>query len=236
MARRILLAGVASLFGLMAGGAGQAGTISAQWDGTGLFGPYDLGSSTNGFLTNFGGPGPSAAFLLTAIATNFQLATNVTFVTSNFFGVNSITVWVTETGLSFPSGYSWQAQTGLTGQLLPPNTSLTISSYVDPSDTPYAETVLTDSLTCSITGAVCDNFPGKTIDLAGSGPFSITQKYVMTVSGDPGAAPIMTPTINTNLTGTAVPEASTWTMMLAGFAGLGYFAARQGRKKAEAIA
>ncbi len=237
MAKRELLAGVAGLCGLLASGAAQASLIGVQWDGSAPLppGPYFLGASNSGYLSTYSGPGTSAAFVVTGIQSGpFGLSSNIIVNTAAFFGVPTITVWVTEIGLLFPSGYNWEAQTGLTVNFVPPNTSVTVSSYIDPTDTPFAETVLTDTLTCAPSGP-CDNAPGSVTALAGSGPFSITQKYVITVSGDTLPDPFNLSTIVTNLSTAAVPEASTWTMMLVGFAGLGYGAMRS-RKTSPATA
>ena len=107
-----------------------------------------------------------------------------------------------------------------------PGTSLNWSVYYDPLNVPFGETTLVASQDFSDPSSVITLgffVPSVTVSGPIDGPFSLTE--LLTISGPSGGAV----TFDSSAVA-VVPEASTWTMMLMGFAGCGLIF-RQARRR-----
>lgn len=107
-----------------------------------------------------------------------------------------------------------------------PGTSLNWSVYYDPLNVPFGEATLLASQDFSDPSSVITLgffVPSVTVSGPIDGPFSLTE--LLTISGPSGGAV----TFDSSAVA-VVPEASTWTMMLMGFAGCGLIF-RQARRR-----
>jgi hypothetical protein len=132
----------------------------------------------------------------------------------------TLIIWVTETGLTSPRG-EVKFTSGLTSNLLGGAiSSVTLSTFVSPTDgvSPPNGTPLG---TATFTGVGTDTL--STVDNPGAGPYSLQEVFVIhaTGAGDTN--------LTIDLTSSVIPEASTWAMMLLGFAGLGFLGYRKVR-------
>jgi hypothetical protein len=107
------------------------------------------------------------------------------------------------------------------------NTSFntTLSTYADASNGKFGGTLL-GTFNTSLSGAVSTNVFSGGLG-AGSGPFSVTEKYVITESGNSGGS--SSPTI---ILSAAVPEPATWALMIMGFGSAGALLRSQRRRHA----
>ena len=125
----------------------------------------------------------------------------------------TLIIWVTETGLTSPRG-EVKFTSGLTSNLLGGAiSSVTLSTFVSPTDgvSPPNGTPLG---TATFTGMGTDTL--STVDNPGAGPYSLQEVFVIHATGAGDA------NLTIDLTSSVIPEASTWAMMLIGFAGLGF--------------
>jgi hypothetical protein len=149
---------------------------------------------------------------------------------SNTIDVNSsaagtLIIWVTETGLTSPLG-NVEFISGLTSNLLDGAiSSVTLSTFVSPTNgvSPPNGTPL---YTASFTGLGAHAL--STVDNPGAGPYSLQEVFVIhaTGAGDTN--------LTIDLSSRSIPESSTWAMMLAGFAGLGYAGFRKAKSRVAA--
>lgn len=149
---------------------------------------------------------------------------------SSFGAVDTVTIWVTETGITTQGGkpFKFSFQSGFTENVIPAGATVVESTFVDGSDTPYGTATPLASETFTALGATSVSSPGP---FTLTGPYSITEEYQVT-----GAAPLSTiAELSTNLgPQTPAPEISTWAMLGLGFAALG-FAGYRARRSAIAI-
>jgi PEP-CTERM motif len=126
-------------------------------------------------------------------------------------------ILVTETGLTLPEATSFSSF--FTGYAK--NSSVTLSIYADPTDQGL-ETDKLGAVGPTIAGATAIN--GSTTQLSKiftfNDPFSITEEVDFTALG---ASSYLQSTGNVS----AVPEPSTWAMMILGFMGIGFLAYRR---------
>jgi hypothetical protein len=109
----------------------------------------------------------------------------------------------------------------LTNNGIPAGWTVTESTYVNPDNKLFGTEELLATTTFTSQGATTSS---KTLNLIP--PYSVTEVFSFTVSANSLGSVLATEKV----TDPAVPEASTWAMMLAGFAGLGFVGHR--RKKA----
>jgi hypothetical protein len=128
-------------------------------------------------------------------------------------GANTLTVLVTATGLTQPTSAFISS---LTQNSLSTGTTVTESTFLDLTNNGLLTTLLgTSAFTTS-------NSPGTSVQTsftAASGTYSITEEYVISVTGGGQSA-------NSTIQ-VAVPEASTWAMIILGFFGVGFVSYRR---------
>jgi PEP-CTERM motif len=138
-----------------------------------------------------------------------------------------IFVYVSETGLA---GGTLNLTAGLTENILPAGWSVDEWAYATDGSTPFttAGTLLASSDFTSI-GTTATTTTKLTLPT----PFTVTEVYEIIPGGAP--ATIGTDLSTITVSGSIVPEPSTWAMMVIGFMGLGYAAFRR-NLRARAIA
>jgi hypothetical protein len=133
----------------------------------------------------------------------------------------TLIVWVTETGLTSPLG-EVKFTSGLTSNLLGGAISaVTLSTFVSPTDgvSPPNGTPLA---TAAFAGLGTNT--SSTVENPGTGPYSLQEVFVIHALGAGDA------NLTIDLTSAAIPEPSTWAMMLLGFSGLGFLGYRKARQ------
>jgi hypothetical protein len=128
----------------------------------------------------------------------------------------TITVWVTSQGLTQFTG-TLPIISSLTSNSLPAGWTVSETTFYSTSDALFSGTQLATNTFASIG----TNVQGSTVNV-GTGPYSITQEYVISATGNGSALSTMVVT--------AVPEASTWAMMILGFLGIGFVTYRKKAK------
>jgi hypothetical protein len=138
----------------------------------------------------------------------------------NSKAAGTLIIWVTETGLTSPLGKD-KFTSGLTSNVLDSGiSSVTLSTFVSPTDgvsPPNGTKLDTDTFTGQGTQTA------STVDNPGAGPYSLQEVYVIHAKGAGDTD------LTISLTSSVVPEPSTWAMMLAGLAGLGFLGYRKAR-------
>lgn len=127
----------------------------------------------------------------------------------------SLWVYITAQGLTAATSIS-SFLVGFTENLLTSGWKVDESAYVDPANGLFTKVNLLGSHLFDATGSTTQLTSG----LTGTGPFSVTEVYHITANGAGSA--------NATIAVTAVPEASTWAMMILGFLGVGFLAYRRG--------
>jgi hypothetical protein len=100
--------------------------------------------------------------------------------------------------------------------------SVTLSTFVSPTDgvSPPNGSPLD---TATFTGLGTETL--STVDNPGAGPYSLQEVFTIHATGAGNT------NLSIDLTSSAIPETSTWAMMLLGFAGLGYVGFRKARAR-----
>jgi hypothetical protein len=121
----------------------------------------------------------------------------------------TIDVYVTETGLTSPLNTDFISS--FTTNALPSNLKVTEYTYLDPTNAAYGKVIpLGEAMLKSKETTTQQSYAST-----GSGPYSITEEYVVTAtSGSVHAA-------NSTIDISAVPEPAVWTMMIVGVGGVG---------------
>jgi hypothetical protein len=216
---------ISAVFGMTAAAAG-AQTIEIG------FGPH------SSITTVASGPGPGPVVgsapdgSFTATALDFSSGADLgsTVATVSVLSSGALTIWVTETDVNLgPTPQKLEFLSGFTQNLLPAGATVTETTYFDASDTAFG--VGTQLATATFT-SIDTNNPGATTIVDAMKPYSITEEYDVMI---PLASPptvLSTISLQTTTDGPIpiVPEPSTWTMMVVGFAGLGYAAYTRSRK------
>lgn len=149
--------------------------------------------------------------------TQAPLALGSTALDASFSGgTNILTVWISQIGLTSPLGSSaWTS--GFTQNLLTAGWTVEETTYLDAGNVKYGTGTFLGTNTFSAIGSDSDIMVAD----AGSGPFSLTHRYVITAVG----AGFANSTINTLVS--AVPEPETYALLLAGLGLMGFVARRR---------
>jgi hypothetical protein len=145
-----------------------------------------------------------------------------------------ITVWVTRTNITSPNfdhfRSSFTSNNSSDANAVTPFT-VTMSTFVDPTNGLYDGNLMS-TFSTSDAGASASNkiAAGST----GGGTYSVTEKYVIDATAF-ATSESSSPSIVFSGLGTAVPEPSTWALMILGFGGAGAMA-RSRRRQAVATA
>jgi hypothetical protein len=174
-------------------------------------------SGTNTATYSLGGTiiGASSAPLLpTDLLDSTSLNLNAT-------GVHTINVAVTAQGLTAPFAPLGITPflSAFTSNTLPAGWTITESTLIDSLDGLFSGSLLSSHNFTAIGTSV-----QTALGNAGAGPYSMTELYTIQTTG----AGSSLSTINIS----AVPEASTWAMMVLGFIGVGFMAYRRKAKPA----
>lgn len=144
-------------------------------------------------------------------ATGFPLSVQPSLLTNSLnvstdSGAGSLLIYITQTGLS---SYSGGLLSSFTSNVLSGSaTSVLESTYIDTSNGLWGGALQASQLFTAI-GAVAD-----TTSVSATGPFSETAVYKLNFNSGAGS-------FNDTINIAAVPEPSTWGLMLLGFAGMG---------------
>jgi len=223
---RSLVKGVLSILGgagiavSVASGASAAVSIGFSED----VGPFSGPVATGATLATYGGGfGDFAVSVTTG-----TIGTGPTFGSQNLTQFSSSTnhtlnVFVTATDLTGPAPSGLQSfLSSFTSQLLPPGWTVTESTYFNANNLAFGQGTLLDKNVFQNIGTSVQSGNGSI-----SGPYSLTEIYTISAVGVTGGA-VQTALSNILVSATpAVPEASTWAMMLLGFLGVGTLAYRR---------
>jgi hypothetical protein len=196
----------------------NGGAITLKASGSATTGPFFNGSYGSFHITDAVGLDTGANSSAPDFGSSVTVATK-----GPLAKASTITIYVEEVGLTGPS----QAfQVGLTGNFLSAGWTALESDYETSGNTPPPPWVTSNLLLSHMfTGtnvAVADNGVGAA---AGSGPYTLTEKYVISAPASSMSGHVLL-TENT----LTVPEPATWGMLVMGFIGLGYAAFRRNVK------
>jgi hypothetical protein len=215
-------------------------SISAANASTIIFGLQEAGFN-GGNIQVEGSPSSTGSNSITAVSFGTWTVNTVTAEDVTVLGLPSILntnaqdvstsaagtlkVYVTDVGLTVPLD-SVDFKTDFAVNDLAHIAGATLTSYFSQSNLPFATTTQIDTQFFTAIGSATgtgETVPGVTA------PYSITEVYTLThLAGHDGNDNV---TIDLNGVGT-IPEASTWAMMFAGLAGLGFAGYRKARKGA----
>ena len=133
---------------------------------------------------------------------------------SSVTGAGTLTVFITASGLTSPLG-GLTFISSFTEQALTAGFTVQQLTFLDNNNGIYTTTTPLSSQTFSSIGAVVQNANAT----SGPGLFSLTEELILTANGAGGAS--------STILITAVPETSTWAMMILGFFGVGFMAYRR---------
>jgi hypothetical protein len=199
------------------GSAANAGVVSLQLQESGV--PTQTitpGTSFANFTNTFGTFFVSLTGLTNPTAVLPALLDSNAIASSSAAG-GTLTLLVTATGVSAPLG-TVPFLSGFTENSLSGPVTVRESTFVDPANVAFSMAHPLGSATFSGIGQTSQTTLFGPI----TGPYSLTEEYVIIATG--------ASTSNSTINVSAVPEPSTWAMMLLGFIGLG-FAFRQSRRK-----
>ena len=139
-------------------------------------------------------------------------------VVSTALGLHTLTVFITAQGLLTPTGLNTFVS-NFTENTLPAGYTVTEQTFISSANALFTGTLLSSASFTNIGTSV-----QSALANAGSGPYSLTEVYTINANGSGTASS----TINIS----AVPEPSTWAMMILGFIGVGFMAYRRNDKQA----
>jgi hypothetical protein len=200
----------------------NAGTISIGWNnkaGPGITtlatGPSSsslfFNGSIDGFLFNSVLVVPSPNQLVTATSDH----------SSGGKALGPLYLYVSETDITMPAG-QLSFLSGLTGNELPKGWTVTESTFLGPANVTYGRGAPLDSFTFTSIGSQ----DLTTVATVPSTPFSLTELFIITTSKTKG-----TDASTISLAGSVIPEASTWSMLGIGLAGLALAGVARDRRK-----
>jgi len=193
----------------MLGTSAHADLITIGLQESGVNGGAITTEASGSGSTNF--VGPYGSFVFNSVNATDVVASGLPMLlTSNTLNFSStsggtLDVWVTAQGLSVP------------GAAVPLLSAFTVNGLVNSTVTENTFYNGTQISTFSTSSQTAD-FAALSGALNLSGPFSVTEEYVITSQA--GGSANLTATIS------AVPEPATWAMLLVGFAGVGFMAYR----------
>jgi hypothetical protein len=192
-------------------------SIGFEWDGNGI---VSVGGTkaTEIFFAPFGTFDFNVATATSAPVSPFDLLDSTALNVTTNVGTHTFNVFVTAQNLTSPTGLS-AFTSSFTENNLPAGFSVTEQSFIDAGNGVFALTTPLSSITFLSNGTSVQTALADT----GGGAYSLTEEYTLNVSG-PGSA---TSTIEVSPGIAAVPEVSTWAMMILGFASVGFMAYRR---------
>jgi hypothetical protein len=134
----------------------------------------------------------------------------------------TLNVFITETGLTFPTGHQ-VLKSSFTENTITGNETITERTFLDPNNGKFTTTI---PLGSKVFNTIGTNVQFTPVNLTGT--YSITTEYTI-VSLGRGSS-------NSTINISAIPEASTWAMLLVGFGGLGAVLRSSRRRRAFAVA
>ena len=146
--------------------------------------------------------------LLDSTSLNITMASPLTF-----------SIFITAQGLTSPTGLNTFVS-NFTSNTLPAGWSVTEATFIDAGNGLFTTGSPLSSATFNAIGTSVKSALGN----AGAGPYSLTERYTVTATG----AGTVLSTISMSA---AVPEPSTWAMMILGFIGVGFMAYRRRDKQ-----
>jgi len=205
------LSGVALLVTLASGADASLVTIGFSAGGA----PGSLASGTNN-VTFTNGTNAITAFAAPALATDLLDTTSLNLTTA---GPQTFSVFITAQGLTSPTGLN-TFQSSFTSNILPVGWTVTEATFIDAGNGLFTTGSPLSSATFNAIGTSVKTAPGN----AGAGPYSLTEVYTVHATN----AGTVSSTISMSA---AVPEPSTWAMMILGFIGVGFMAYRRRDKQ-----
>ncbi len=199
----------------------NGGAVTLKASGPATSGPFFNGSYGSFHITSALGLDTGADASMPNFGSSATVATQGALATAS-----TITIYIEEAGLTGPST---AFNVGLTGNFLSAGWTAVETAYETSGAAPPPPWVTANALFSHMfTGtnvAVAENGIGAA---AGSGFYTLTEKYVITapVSSVSGHV-LLTENI---VTTPVIPEPATWVMMVMGFVGLGYAAFRRNMK------
>ena len=184
------------------------------------------------------GPGPITFTALdntyTVSATDFSfgadLGSTATTVSVLSSPGTTLHIWVTETDINLgPTPQKLSFLSSLTQNALPPQATVTETTWFDASDTPFGTGMMLATATFNTANT---NNPGIVTIVNALTPYSISEEYDVTIPLPSPPSALSTISLQTTTDGPIpiVPEPSSWAMMAIGFAGLAYAAYGRSRK------
>ena len=171
-------------------------------------------------------------FVLNASATGSPIAQEPTFLTNSLnatatTGVHTLNVFVTQTGLSSPTGINTFLSTFTANEFVGTGISSVLEqTFISTSDASFGGTLLASQTFTAAGGNTAIFAPTPSL----SPLYSETVEYTITTNGT--GVGLVNNTVNIS----AVPEPATWAMMILGFAGVGFMAYRRKDRAAFRIA
>ena len=156
------------------------------------------------------------AFAAPALPTDLLDSTSLNITTA---GPLTFSVFVTAQGLTSPTGLN-TFQSNFTSNTLPAGWSVTEATFIDAGNGLFTTGSPLSTATFNAIGTSVKTALGN----AGAGPYSLTEVYTVNATG----AGTVLSTISMSA---AVPEPSTWAMMILGFIGVGFMAYRRRDKQ-----
>jgi hypothetical protein len=158
-----------------------------------------------------------SAFAAPALPTDLLDSTSLNITTA---GPLTFSVFITAQGLTSPLGLN-TFTSNFTSNTLPAGWSVTEATFIDAGNGLFT---FTGSPLSSATFNAIGTSVKTALGNAGAGPYSVTEVYTINAAG----AGTVLSTISMSA---AVPEASTWAMMILGFMGVGFMAYRRRDKQ-----
>ena len=134
-------------------------------------------------------------------------------------GAVTFSVFITAQGLTSPTGLN-TFTSSFTSNILPAGWTVTEATFIDAGNGLFTTGSPLSSATFNAIGTSVKTALGN----AGAGPYSLTERYTVNATG----AGTVSSTISMS---SAVPEPSTWAMMILGFIGVGFMAYRRKDKQ-----
>lgn len=197
----------------------NGGAITTTASGAASTGPFFNGSYGTFHITDVSGldvGGPSSP----------DFGSNILVATGAQTASHTITIYVTETGITDATTLPTLYDIGLTANFLSAGWTATEAVYENNNNSIFGTTTpaLFSAMFTATNTAVADN--GTASRLTDT-PYSITEVYTITTAISTSSAKAQ---LTESTLGSIVPEPSTWAMMVLGFIGLGYAAFRRNSK------